>query len=36
MHDEIIMNLFSDITKQTTDAAKKDLLTKTQDERIYL
>ena len=36
MLDRIRMNLFSDITKQTTDSAKKDLFSKTQDERIYL
>ena len=36
MLDDIIMNLFSDITKQTTDSAKKDLFSKIQDYRIYL
>ena len=35
MLDDIIMDLFSDITKQTTDSVKKDLFTKIQDERIY-
>ena len=36
MLDGIIMNLFSDITKQTTDSVKRDLVSKTQDNRIYL
>ena len=34
--NDIITNLFSDITKQTTDLVKKDLLSKIQDDRIYL
>ena len=32
--DDIIMNLFSDITKQTTDSVKKDLFSKIQDYNI--
>ena len=36
MLDEIIMNLFSDIKKQTTDSVKKDLFSKIQDDTIYL
>ena len=36
MLDDIIMNLFLDITKQTTDSVKKDLFYKIQDDRIYL
>ena len=34
--DDIIMNLFIDITKQTTDSVKKDLFSKIQDDTIYL
>ena len=34
MFDNIIMNLFSDITKQTTDSVKKYLFSKIQDDRI--
>ena len=34
--DNIIMNSFTDITKQTTDSAKKDLISKPQDDKIYL
>ena len=34
--DNIIMNLFIDTTKQTTDSAKKDLLSKIKDNTIYL
>ena len=33
---DIIMNLFSDITKQTTDSVKNDLFSKLQDDIIYL
>ena len=36
MLDEIIVNLFTDITKQTTDSVKKDLFSKIQDNRSYL
>ena len=36
MLDDIIMNLFLYITKQTTDSAKKDLFSKIQDYIIYL
>ena len=36
MLDGIIMNLFSDITKQTTDSLNKDLFSKIQDDIIYL
>ena len=36
MFDNIILNSFSDITKQTTDSAKKGLFYKIQDDRIYL
>ena len=36
MLDNIIMNLFSDITKQTTELAKEDLFSKIQDDGIYL
>ena len=36
MLDEIIMDLFSDITKQTTDSMEKDFLSKIQDDIIYL
>ena len=36
MLDEIIMNLFSDITEQTTDSAEKDLFSKIQYDKIYL
>ena len=35
MLDSIIMNLFSDITKQTTDSVKKDLFSNIQDDIIY-
>ena len=34
--DDIIMNLFTDIKKQTTDSVKKDLFSKIQDDTIYL
>ena len=36
MVDNIIMNLFSDIKKQTTDSVMKDLFSKIQDDTIYL
>ena len=36
MLDDIIMNLLSYITEQTTDSTKKDLFSKIQDDRIYL
>ena len=36
MIDDISMNLFSDITEQTKDSAKKDLISKIQDDKIYL
>ena len=36
MLNYIIMNLFPDITKQTTDSVKKYLFSKIQDDRIYL
>ena len=36
MLDDIIMNLFSDITKQTTYLVKKYLFSKIQDDIIYL
>ena len=36
MLDNIIMNLFTDITKQTTDLVKKDVFSKIQDDTIYL
>ena len=36
MLDDIIINLFSDITKQTTGSVKKDLFSKIQDDKIYL
>ena len=34
MLDDIIMNLFSDITKQTTNSVKEDLFSKIQDGTI--
>ena len=34
--DEIIMNLCSDITYQTTDSVKNYLFSKIQDDKIYL
>ena len=34
--DDIIMNLFIDITEQTTDSVKKDLFSKIQNDTIYL
>ena len=34
--DDIITNLFSDFTKQTTVSVNKDLFIKIQDDRIYL
>ena len=36
MIDNIIMNLFTDITKQTTDSVKKDLFSKIQDDTNHL
>ena len=36
MLDDIMMNLFTDITKQTTDSVKKDLSSKIQYDTIYL
>ena len=36
MLDDIIMNLFTDFTKQTTGSVKKDLFSKTQDDTVYL
>ena len=36
MLDDIIMNLFLDITKQTTDSVKKDLFSKIPDGITYL
>ena len=36
MLDNIIVNLFSDITKQTADSLKNDLFSKIQDDKIYL
>ena len=33
---DIIMNLFTDITKQTKDSVKKDLFSKIRDDTIYL
>ena len=33
---DIIMNLFTDSTKQTTDSVKKDIFSKIQDDNIYL
>ena len=36
MLDDIIINLFSDITKQTTDSVKKDLFFKFKEYTIYL
>ena len=36
MLDDIIMNLFSDITEQKKDSAKKDLFSKIRDDNIYL
>ena len=32
----IIMDLFTDITKQKMDSVKKDLFSKIQDDTIYL
>ena len=36
MLDNIITNLLTDITKQTTNSVKKDLFSKIQDDTIYL
>ena len=36
MLDNIIMNLFTNVTKQTTDSVKKYLFFKIQDDAIYL
>ena len=36
MLDNIIMNLSTDITKQTMDLAKKDLFSKIQDDTLFL
>ena len=36
MLEDIIMNLFTDFTKQTTDSVKEDLFYKIQDDTIYL
>ena len=36
MLDDIITNLFTDITKQTMGSAKKDLFSKIKDDEIYL
>ena len=36
MLDDIIMDLFTDITKQKMDSVKKDLFSKIQDDTIYL
>ena len=33
---DIIMNIFLDITKETTDSVKKDIFSKIQDDQIYL
>ena len=34
--DDTNMNLFSDITEQKRNSAKKDLFSKIKDEKIYL
>ena len=36
MLDDIIMNLFTDYTVQTTGSLKKDLISKIQDDTIHL
>ena len=36
MLENIIMNLFSDITEQKKDSAKNDSFSKIQDDKIYL
>ena len=36
MLDDIIINLFTDSTKQTTDSVQKHLFTKIQDDTIHL
>ena len=36
MLDDIIMNLFTDVTKPTTDSEKRDVFPKITDDTIYL